>query len=384
MTRKSTIDRKLFFLLPFFGIWSSNTCIFISRVFWLVSLAFVEFCHCRYFVKHFNPDDFINLIDCMSSFLAYGKTYIKLIVLWINQKKFMETLELIANDWSDCANSDLHLMTRKAKISDRITNIILVLHTSSIVAYCLGVIVADADVTDKTTALPFGSKMDFYYTTNTQNVYRSILIVEFIHMICCNLVIGIVNAVLVTLVLHASGQIDLLLNWLTKLSPKNIENNQEIIATTTSKIIVQHQKIIQFSENIESLFTHITLFIFASNTLLICSIGFLIVMTIGTPNAIVNIAKCVMFLIITNLEAFMLCYAGEYLNNKSQAIGFATYSCAWYSLKPKDSRILLFIIMRSQKQMMLTAGKMMDLSLQSFTSIMNASGSYLSVLLAMQ
>lgn len=115
-------------------------------------------------------------------------------------RKFMETLELIENDWSDCANSDLHLMTRKAKISDRITNVILILHTSSIVAYCLGVIVADADVTDKTTMLPFASKMDFYYITNTQNVYRSVLIVEFIHMICCNWVIGIVNAMLLSLV----------------------------------------------------------------------------------------------------------------------------------------------------------------------------------------
>lgn len=102
--------------------------------------------------------------------------------------------------------------------------------------------------------------------------------------------------------LHASGQIDLLLNWLTKLSPKNIENNQEIIATTTSKIIVQHQKIIQFSENIESLFTHITLFIFASNTLLICSIGFLIVM--------VSTTKCITqrFVLICQRFFYLSCY----------------------------------------------------------------------------
>ncbi|XP_011065062.1 PREDICTED: odorant receptor 2a-like [Acromyrmex echinatior] len=94
--------------------------------------------------------------------------------------------------------------------------------------------------------------------------------------------------------------------------------------------------------------------------------------------------KSLLFYTITNLEAFIFCYAGEYLNNKSKEIGVAAYNCEWYDLKSTESRILLFIILRSQKQLTLTVGKMMDLSLQAFTSIMNASGSYLSMLLAMQ
>lgn len=38
-------------------------------------------------------------------------------------------------------------------------------------------------------------------------------------------------------------------------------------------------------------------------------------------------------------------------------------------MKSKDSRVLLFLILRSQKQLTLTAGKMMELSLESFTSV---------------
>lgn len=45
------------------------------------------------------------------------------------------------------------------------------------------------------------------------------------------------------------------------------------------------------------------------------------------------------------------------------------YNCAWYNLKSKDIRILLFIILRSQKQLTLTAGKIMDLNLESFASV---------------
>lgn len=38
-------------------------------------------------------------------------------------------------------------------------------------------------------------------------------------------------------------------------------------------------------------------------------------------------------------------------------------------MKVEDSRVLLFVILRSQKQLKLTAGNMMDLSLESFTRV---------------
>lgn len=54
---------------------------------------------------------------------------------------------------------------------------------------------------------------------------------------------------------------------------------------------------------------------------------------------------------------------------QSKTIGSAAYNSAWYNLKPKESRLLLFIIARAQKQITLTAGKMMDLNLETFTSV---------------
>ncbi|EFN71820.1 Odorant receptor 2a [Camponotus floridanus] len=116
----------------------------------------------------------------------------------------------------------------------------------------------------------------------------------------------------------------------------------------------------------------------------------LLTLAIGNPNAMEQIMKSLLFYTITNLEAFIFCFAGEYMSNKSKEIGVAAYNSTWYDLKSKDSRVLLFVMLRSQKQLTLTAGKMMDLSLESFKNkaklfqIMSASGSYLSMLLAMQ
>lgn len=77
-------------------------------------------------------------------------------------------------------------------------------------------------------------------------------------------------------VLHVGGQIDILQCWLADLTSE-IENKHKSIIATTKKIILKHQKIIDFSEHIESLYTYIALMLFASNTMLICSLGFLIV-----------------------------------------------------------------------------------------------------------
>ncbi|XP_011155817.3 uncharacterized protein LOC105193159 [Solenopsis invicta] len=385
MTRKSTINRIAFLMLPWFGISSGRLIILITRLFWIVTTAFVEYCHYLYFSTHLNSENFFNLVDCFCSFLAHAKVITKLVAFWVNQRKFEETLALITDDWSDYAKNDIgmRVMTGKAKVSDRITYIILILHTMTIVLYSMGIIIADADVTE-TIELPFINKLVLPFSINTQHMYRFVLIAEFIHMMLSNFVAGVYNAILLAMVFHTGGQIDILQCWLAQLQPKNIENKQKSIVVMANKIVLKHQKIIEFSENIESLYTYLAMLLFALNTLLICTIAFIIVTALGTADAMEQIIKCILFFTITNLEAFVFCYAGEYLSNKSREVGFATYNCEWYNLKSKDSQILLFIILRSQKQLTLTAGKIMDLTLQSFASIMNASGSYLSMLLAMQ
>ncbi|XP_011065211.1 PREDICTED: odorant receptor 67c-like [Acromyrmex echinatior] len=289
-------------------------------------------------------------------------------------------------DLSDCVNNDISLRetASKAKTSERITNLILILHTMTVSGHGIGVILANVDVTDNTTTeLRFFTKIEVPFDINTQRTYRCILITEFFFLMMWSWSSGAINSLLIILTFHIAGQIDIMRYWLTHLVSSKDESKDESISIATTKIIYKHKKIIRLSEYIESLFTYIALVLFVSNSVMICLLAFLVVTAIGSSNASEQLIKSFLFYIITNLEAYMFCYAGEYLKNKSKEIGFAAYSSAWYDMKSKDSRVLLFVILRSQKPLTLTAGKMMELSLQSFTSIMNASGSYLSVLLAM-
>lgn len=68
---------------------------------------------------------------------------------------------------------------------------------------------------------------------------------------------------------------DILRSWLTDFASN--DNGKKRTSFTRNEIIEKHQRIINFSEKVENLYTYIALLQFASNTIMICSLAFLIV-----------------------------------------------------------------------------------------------------------
>ncbi|KAL0134045.1 hypothetical protein PUN28_001140 [Cardiocondyla obscurior] len=318
MTRKSTINRTLKLMLTLCGIWPGTSCVIICRVYWIIALATDEICHYRYLLMHSHSHDLFDLMDCFSSFLTQVKFSIKLIIFWANERKFLEILTMMAEDWNDCVNSDVNMRETayKAKLADRITNALFTLHTLTIVAYSIGIFLTDVDVVNQS-ELPLLLKVELPVDINTKRMYKTLLAMQFVHLIMSGCGTGLLNALLLTLTLHVGGQMDILRCWLNDLVPKENEERSESIVAMTNKIIRKHQKVISFSEYIEDLYTYIALVQFTSNTVLICSLGFLIVTAIGSPDATEHIVRSLLFYTVTNLEAFIFCFAGEYLKNKS-------------------------------------------------------------------
>jgi len=54
---------------------------------------------------------------------------------------------------------------------------------------------------------------------------------------------------------------------------------------------------------------------------------------------------------------------------QSKLIADAVYESLWYDLPSNQRKIITFVIMRSQKQLMITAGRVTNLSLETFTSV---------------
>ncbi|XP_011694614.1 PREDICTED: odorant receptor 4-like [Wasmannia auropunctata] len=292
----------------------------------------------------------------------------------------------MAADWREAANSEMHTMMGKANLSRRFSNVIIGLHSVAVCCFGIEVLASNTDDYDvdgiETPIRAFTLKLQLPSQCNESPLYEVVMCLEFLHQLASSIASGTLNCLLITLVLHASGQIEILCDALRDISLK--KNNQQL-AFSMKELIGKHQKIIIFSDKIERIFSYIALIQFMSSTLLTCCVGFTVISSISTVQGSDTIdsaalIKAVVFYMAATVEAFIFCFCGEYLSAKSKMIGDAAYKSIWYDFKPNESKFILLIILRSQRRLTITAGKIMDLSLEAFTTIIKASVSYVSVL----
>ncbi|XP_011156318.2 odorant receptor 13a [Solenopsis invicta] len=377
MMSANTITRSIEIGLRVAGIWPGAAHAIVNRFFWTATMITAQIFQYRHMVVHLNSNDISQLMDGLSATLSYSLLFVKLIVFWTKQRIFNDVLASIATDWEKCGDT-LCSMSAVANLTHRFSNLIIGLHSTAVLFYCIGVVALGGDdVADRELFL----KMELPFESGTSPIYEVVLATQFLHQMTAATVIGVLTALLVTLVLHAGGQIDILREKLLEILPR--KKAPPISVITMGSLIRRHQNIIVFTEKIESLYSYIALVQFISNTIVICCLGFIIVNSIGDDQGSSMLVKSILFYVVINLEAFIFCYAGEYLSVKSKSIGDAAYESLWYDLSPSENRILLFLIMRSQKQLTITVGKFMNLSLQQFANIIKSSASYISVLHAL-
>ncbi|XP_012063183.1 PREDICTED: odorant receptor 13a-like [Atta cephalotes] len=148
-------------------------------------------------------------------------------------------------------------------------------------------------------------------------------------------------------------------------------------------LIERHNRIISFSKNIEKLISFIALMQVVLDTLIICGLGFFAIIGIHNEMGVFVVTKTIFAIALILAEVFIICFTGEHLNYKSKSIINAAYELPWYDISLHQSKMLILIIMRSQKQLTISAGKMMDMSFETYTNIIKTSVSYISVMNAL-
>ncbi|GAB1863046.1 Odorant receptor [Camponotus japonicus] len=329
---------------------------------------------------HFNEDDLFILMDVLSGTLTYSLLFIKLIIFTFNAHLLNEIITHVVEDWKRDDASEENIMTRIAYVSRRISNLIITLYAMTVFCYATSTVLR-YKINNQTDARELIFRMELPFEIKSTSVYIIVLVTQFVYQTSAASTAGMLNSLLITLVLHVCGQIDIVQRKLHEITGKNIKRN--ITENIMKTVIIRHQKIILFSKNIEGLFSSIAFIELFSNTLIICCLGFIIVVSIGVPGGTTVLLKSLVFYIMVCLDAFVFCFTGEYLSTKSRMIGNAAYESLWYESNPSLNRNVLLMIVRSQKHLQLTAGKFVDLSLQQFTNIVKASASYVSVLHAM-
>ncbi|XP_011065058.1 PREDICTED: uncharacterized protein LOC105152448 [Acromyrmex echinatior] len=224
---------------------------------------------------------------------------------------------MMAIDWEKCSSTKFSIFaTYNAKLSERFVNMTVILYSIAAILTGTKIFIKHMDsgnASNVSTRLLI-VEMDLPFDTNQRFVYESVIIIQFFHLFLCSNVMGVFNALLINLILHIGGQIDILRESLIGIIPKKDRDSSNHF--TIKEIIKKHQKIITFSEHIEHLYSYIAMVLFVSDILIICCLGSTIVASIGRPDVLKNIIRVVLFYFVMNMEAFVFCFAGEYLSAK--------------------------------------------------------------------
>ncbi|XP_077261542.1 odorant receptor 4-like [Temnothorax americanus] len=381
----NTVSKAIEICLRIFGIWPNTSCALLRRLFWIATLVIEQVFQYRYIVMHFYFIEFSDRMKILGAAMAYSILLSRLLIFWYKQRTFNKILTMMAIDWEKCTNSKFSMLTTKcnAKLSQRFTNITVILYLTNVTLFSSNIFIKNMDdvITSNVSTRSLIIDMDLPFDVNRRFVYESVITVQFFHLLICANGMGLINALLINLILHISGQIDILRKSVLELFPK--ENKCSTNRSMVKRVIKKHQNIITFSEHIEDLYSYMSMVLFISDTFLICCLGFTMVTSIGRPNASESIIRNFLFYLAVNIEVFIFCFAGEYLSAKSKSIGDAAYDSLWYESDSRNGRNVLLLIMRSQNQLTITIGNIANLSLEQFSGILKASASYISVLLAM-
>ncbi|XP_063912174.1 odorant receptor Or1-like [Zophobas morio] len=202
---------------------------------------------------------------------------------------------------------------------------------------------------------------------------------------------GAIDPLIAGLACHATGQIRVLkdnLQYLNEyageeLTRRNYRHDEgnilksRIIYNKIKECVDHHDAILEFVKFYEKSFSLSVFSQFMGSIFVICVTCLQLSMVDPLTFGFVSL---IIYLTTMLSEIFLYCYFGSILIDESNSLTDAIYMGEWYTYDIKARRSLITLMERSKRPMVVTAGKILDLSLVTFTTIIRRSYSLLAVL----
>ncbi|TGZ49751.1 hypothetical protein DBV15_01343 [Temnothorax longispinosus] len=241
------------------------------------------------------------------------------LVLHIGYLVFHTILADMENDWRECINVDqhLHIMTIKANISHFFSSSLLSFNAIASAFYLLGdyvirFIFLTKDYNATLRQLPM--KIQFPFETQQSPMFECFVVSLFLHAMLQVWSMAILNGLIFALVHHVSGQVDIICEEFRNISRTALQYGSSLFSFGI--LVERHNRILSLSENIEKLFSFVALMQVVWSTLVICGLGFIIVISIHNETGVFALVKTMFGYFAIIMEVFFICFAGEYLGFK--------------------------------------------------------------------
>ncbi|PBC34552.1 Odorant receptor 33a [Apis cerana cerana] len=262
-------------------------------------------------------------------------------------KEFSKLLDEIKKDWLIATEENRQIFSERASIEHKLTTVIVVtmygggFFYRTILPLSKGKILLPNNMTVRLLPCPsyFGS-LNEQATPNYEIIFTLQVLGGFIiYTVLC----GTKSACLM-LCLHMCGLLKILTNKIVDLT----NDSDEQIVQEKIVHIVEYQTRIKEREWEDS-----------NAMAMVIYVVFQVTCVIGT---------------------FSVCYVGQLLLDESENIRQAYNTLNWYRLPVNKARSLILLILMSHYPIKVTAGRIMDLSLVTFTSIIKSAVGYMNML----
>ncbi|XP_034171930.1 odorant receptor 4-like [Osmia lignaria lignaria] len=384
-----SLQLNRWFLKPI-GAWPASLS--TSKIERIVSLILIVICYCSILATVIPcilyvilDDDAIQtklmVIGPLSHWFVGGINYTTLL---LRSKEIQCCVQDMQNDWYAVKRlKDLQVMIKNAKFGRYVVISCAAFMQGGVLCYCVitGITTEIIEVGNETRTihlLPCAAYTKLF-PVDTSPTNEIMLIVQCISGFIVNSSTVGAFSLAIVFATHAYGQLNVLMMWITELVKPSRKHPQNAYLNEIGVIVENHLKALSFVSHIEDMMNEICFWELFKCTFNICMLGYYVLMHWANRD-FQNMTTCVIILCSMAFNIFLVCYIGEKLSEQCKKVGEAVYMTEWYYLPDKYILDLLLIISRSSVAIKMTAGKFVQMSLITFSSVIKTAFAYLNVL----
>ncbi|KAG5331932.1 OR4 protein, partial [Acromyrmex charruanus] len=282
---------------------------------------------------------------------------------------FGRCIRHVEDDWRIVQHQTREIMLKKVVIGRRLTTLCAIfLYTGGLSYHIIMPLSSRQKINENLTIrMHTYPGYDMFFDPGASPAYE---IVFCIHCLFAMITYHITTAscsLAAIFVTHACGQIDILMLLLDDLV-EGKWSKDTTVKKRLSAIAKHHVRILRFSANVEEVLREICLLELLTSTLTICLLEYYCLTEWKNSDAIAILTYFILLISFT-FNVLIFCYIGELLVEQYSKIGAAAYKIDWYNLSGNKALELVLIIAMSHYPPKLTAGKFIDLSMNTFGAL---------------
>ncbi|KAM0732226.1 Odorant receptor 9a [Formica fusca] len=327
-------------------------------------------------------------LECIPPLIVDCACIVKLVNLLCNIEKIKILLTHIQRDWQLWTiKSEFKILHKFAETGRSIT----IGYASGMYAFgslfpIMAIIpkIIDENVASNYSTRPVGFPYHVEYFVDLDKYYYPVLIHNYLATAIRLTAIVASDTCVVILVQHCCALFSIVRYRLEHIR-KSVEQDKELVMLEEDDkmyknfvyCIRKHEDALQFAGLLETVYSKA---FFIEVGLIIGAMSLSAVQATNdtlTPQIAIRHGG---YIIAQLLHLFTVCWLGQQIIDHSDRVYTSIYRGEWYETSSKSRKLLNMIMLRSISPCTLTAGKIMILSLPSFSAVVRASASYFTVL----